>query len=97
MGVWVVALGVVNHHVDLAAKVGVLPLLGSLDGVPEFGPVVCPLGRVGRGQNLGVVDTALTRVVKHLSSALVGNLHPCAISCCSGRTATCSTAYWFCR
>lgn len=52
-----------NRYLDLPAKLGVLALLGGLDAVPEFGPVVRPLGRIGRGQNLGMVHATLAGVV----------------------------------
>lgn len=59
-----------------------------LDSVPELGPVVCPLGRIGRGHDFGVVDTALLAVVEHQAGALIGDGFASTISSRTGRTAS---------
>jgi hypothetical protein len=58
-----------------------------LDGIPKFGPGVCPRGRMGRGHDFGVVDAALLAVIEHQAGALVGDGFARPVSRRSGRTA----------
>jgi hypothetical protein len=68
-----------------------------LDGIPELGPVVRPLWRIGRGHDFAVVDAALLAVVEHQTGALIGDGFASTISRRPGRTAPGGSADWLGR
>jgi hypothetical protein len=68
-----------------------------LNGIPELGPVVCPLGRICRGHDFAVVDAALLAVVEHQAGALIGDGFTSTISRRPGRTASGGSANWLGR
>jgi hypothetical protein len=59
-----------------------------LDGIPELGPVVRPLGRIGWGHDFAVVDAALLAVIEHQPGALIGDGFTSTISRRPGRAAS---------
>jgi len=65
-----------------------------LDGIPKLGTVVCPLERIGRGHDFGMVDAALLAVVEHQAGALIGDGFASTISRRPGRTASGGSADW---
>ena len=76
-----------QRHLDLAGELGILALLGGLDGVPQLGAVLYPLGRVVGGEDLAVLDAALAAVVEHHPGAVIGDAVGSTIGGGAGGTA----------